>query len=83
MSRKPTIEQRAEAQSNPGKLITELLSAGLSYEMIAVKMGEFLAGAHPSVQSLRRWKQGETVPSRANGAALALLYAQEGQGEEE
>lgn len=82
MSIKPTVKQRAEAQSNPGKLITELLSAGLSYEMIAVKMGEFLAGAHPSVQSLRRWKQGETVPSRANGAALALLYVEISGGEE-
>tara|TARA_R100001086_G_scaffold247141_2_gene180677 strand:- start:290 stop:460 length:171 start_codon:yes stop_codon:yes gene_type:complete len=46
----------------------------MSYELIAVKMSEHLAGTNPSVQSLVRWKKGTSIPTRANGAALLRLY---------
>lgn len=74
MPKKPTLEARVIAQTNAGELIEELLAQGLSIEMVAVRMGEFLSGAHPSVQSLHRWKAKTSNPSRANGAALALLH---------
>ena len=70
----PTIEERVKAQVEPGKLLYDLGAIGLSYEKIAVEMGKHLAGANPSVQSLRRWKMGKTTPSRMNGAALALVH---------
>ena len=74
MAKKPTLEARVIAQTNAGRFIEELLDAGFSIEMVAVRMGDFLSGAHPSVQSLRRWKSKTSTPSRVNGAALALLH---------
>ncbi len=82
MANKPTLEARVIAQTDAPRIIRELLSFGLSHEQICVGMGDFLCGAHPSVQSLHRWKSGASYPSRANGAALAMLYAREGSKEE-
>lgn len=70
----PTLEARIRAQLNADQLIQELLDAGFSYERIAVEIGENLAGANPSVQSLRRWKLQQNTPSRMNGASLALVH---------
>ena len=74
MPKTPTLEARVIAQTDAGRLIEELLATGLSVEMVAVRMGDFLSGAHPSVQSLHRWKAKTSTPSRANGSALALLH---------
>ena len=70
----PTLEARVQAQVEAGRLMYDLGAKGLSYEKIAVEMGKHLAGANPSVQSLRRWKLGKSAPSRVNGAALALVH---------
>ena len=70
----PTLEARVKAQLEPGKLLYDLGAKGFSYEKIAVEMGKHLAGANPSVQSLRRWKLGHVSPSRVNGSALALVH---------
>jgi len=64
----------AEIRTDCAPLLQRLLSEGMSYELIAVKMSEYLAGMNPSVQSLLRWKKGTTIPNRANGAALLRLY---------
>jgi len=64
----------AEIRVDCAPLLKRLLSEGMSYELIAVKMSEHLAGMNPSVQSLLRWKKGTTIPNRANGAALLRLY---------
>lgn len=64
----------AEIRTDCAPLLKRLLSEGMSYELIAVKMSEHLAGMNPSVQSLLRWKKGTTIPNRANGAALLRLY---------
>ena len=68
------IQTLANVRTNSAPLLEKLLSHGMSYELIAVKMGEHLAGTNPSVQSLVRWKKGTTIPTRANGAALIRLY---------
>jgi len=68
------IQTLANVRTDCGPIITKLLSTGMSYELIAVKMGEHLAGTNPSVQSLVRWKKGVSIPTRANGAALLRLY---------
>ncbi len=75
MAKKPIdIQTLANVRTDCGPLITKLLSTGMSYELIAVKMSEHLAGTNPSVQSLVRWKKGTSIPTRANGAALLRLY---------
>ena len=82
MPNKPTVEARVIAQTNARRLIQELLDSGLSHEQVCVGMGEFLCGPHPSVQSLHRWKSETSMPSRVNGAALAMLHAKNIKEEE-
>tara|TARA_R100000700_G_scaffold33372_1_gene41086 strand:+ start:493 stop:723 length:231 start_codon:yes stop_codon:yes gene_type:complete len=70
-------DERKEAEEDAPRLLTELLSAGLSYELIAVKMGDFMGGVNPSVTSLKRWKAGRNTPSKINSTALARVYREE------
>jgi transcriptional regulator with XRE-family HTH domain len=73
-----------KSHMSPKTLLADLKEAGLSLEQIAVYMGEYLGGAHPSVQTLHRWKAGTSVPSRTYSIALARLHkARTMTGEEE
>ena len=68
------LEERVAMQMESARAVTELLSGGLSHELIVVKMGEILAGINPCTASLRKWERGDARPSRSNGAALAYVY---------
>ena len=74
MNNRPTIEERGIAQADASRLIKELHNTGLTPEQLCVQMGEYLGGAHPSVQTIARWKAGQVTPNRVNAVALAKLY---------
>jgi|TARA_R110002012_G_scaffold200879_1_gene369874 transcriptional regulator with XRE-family HTH domain len=63
--------------------LNRLRKLGLSYELIAVRMGEFLGGINPSVTSLKRWKSGKNAPSALNQMALRKVVKQEKEKENE
>jgi transcriptional regulator with XRE-family HTH domain len=58
-------------------MIAELRALGLSYELIAVRMGELLGGINPSVTSIKRWKAGKNSPSNLNQVTLQRVLKQE------
>ena len=64
----------AKARTQCPCVLDRLADTGMSDELIAVKMSDYLAGTNPSVQSLARWRKGSSIPNRANGAALVHLY---------
>jgi len=68
------VERLAEVRTNCAPLIEKMLGHGMSYELIAVKIGEYLSGINPSVQSVARWKKGTSIPTRAHGVALLRTY---------
>jgi len=72
---------REEEKDAAGEMLAELRSLGLSYELIAVRMGEFLGGVNPSVTSLKRWKAGKNAPSHVNRVALHKVLKQEKENE--
>ncbi len=74
MARQIDMETLARVRTDTGPVVEELLGSGMSLELIAVRMSDYLAGTNPSVQSLIRWKKGTSIPSRANGAALVHVY---------
>jgi len=80
-----TLDERVQAQISAAQLLAQLREAGFSDEAIAVGMGQHLGGINPSAQSVQRWRNGKSNPSRVNGMALASLYkrALNTQGEAE
>lgn len=74
MSNRPTLEERETAQEDASRLIIDLHNTGLTPEQLCVQLGEYLGGAHPSVQTIARWKAGQVAPNKANAVALAKLY---------
>ena len=71
-----TEKEKNDAQLSAASLLSELRGAGLSDEVIAVKMGALLSGVHPSTTSVRRWRTGRQEPSRIYNNALVCLYKQ-------
>jgi hypothetical protein len=65
----------AEEVSNQEMVLT-LRKAGYTDATVALEMARHLPGAvPPSLNSVRRWRYGETEPSPHYAAVLRLVYA--------
>lgn len=69
-----TKKERLDEQSAIISVLSDLRQAGFSDEAIAIGMGQFLGGAHPSSISIRRWRTGRQHPNRTYNTALTHLH---------
>lgn len=67
-------KEKLDEQTAVLSLLSDLRQAGFSDEAIAIGMGKFLGGAHPSSTSIRRWRTGRQNPNRVYNTALIHLH---------